>query len=64
MTKSEILEELDGYGVDATLRPRKATLVALLNEKRENDMSCNKDKCEKKCGLWCKLFCFFCKCCK
>ena len=35
MTKQEILDELKDYGVEATLRPRKSTLIALLKEMRE-----------------------------
>ena len=35
MTKKEIIEELKKYGVNATLRPRKATLEALLASKRK-----------------------------
>ena len=38
MTKTEILKELKMYGVDATLRARKSTLMALLVEKREDNM--------------------------
>ena len=38
MTKSEILKELKMYGVDATLRARKSTLMALLVEKREDNL--------------------------
>ena len=36
MTKQQIIDELKTYGIEATLRPRKSTLVALLNEVREN----------------------------
>ena len=36
MKKAEIVEELESYGIKATLRARKATLVALLIEKRED----------------------------
>ena len=38
MTKTEIIKELKMYGVDATLRARKSTLMALLVEKREDNM--------------------------
>ena len=38
MTKTEILKELKMYGVDATLRARKSTLMALLVEKREDNL--------------------------
>ena len=30
MTKKQIIAELAKYGIEATLRPRKSTLVALL----------------------------------
>lgn len=36
MTKVEIVAELTTYGVNATIRARKATLVSLLKEKRED----------------------------
>ena len=34
-TKKQIIEELKKYGVEATLRPRKATLEALLKSKKK-----------------------------
>ena len=36
LTKAELLEMLETYGVKATLRARKATLVELLEEKMNN----------------------------
>ena len=36
MTKKEIIAELKMFGINATLRPRKSTLEALLKEKRED----------------------------
>ena len=35
LTKREIIARLSDYGIDATLRARKSTLVALLEEKKE-----------------------------
>ena len=37
MTKSEILMELKKYGIEATLRPRKSTLLALLENVKKED---------------------------
>lgn len=37
LTKAEIIERLEIYGVKATLRARKATLVELLEEKINNE---------------------------
>lgn len=46
MKKADIIKELkDVYGIEATLRARKSTLVELLEEKRE--LECNVDDC---CG--------------
>ena len=57
MTKKEILEKLKEYGVDATLRARKATLETLLAEFEEDTKkkSCNYP------SFW-NVFCIFCKC--
>lgn len=43
MTKAEIIAELAKYGVEATTRPRKSTLEALLNSLKEDDNCCSKE---------------------
>lgn len=41
MTKAQLVEYIKSQGVDATIRPRKATLVALAEELHQNEMKKN-----------------------
>ena len=71
MTKQEIIDQLKLYGIDATLRPRKATLLALLKEKEDEStiyeplpvsteewMNFTKVEADRSNQIWVGLFLF------